>query len=316
MITLSPREILSLFLFLLVVLGIYGLEALLFARFALSRVRGRPGRRILFTKRAVVLHVFAGTGILCLLYGRFIEPYWVDVHVMTIRTTKLRSAAFRIVQISDLHCDDVPRNEEKAVRIINSLKPDIIVATGDYLNRVSALPRLKATLRALEAPLGKFAVTGNFETHHWPGLDVLVGTGFQRLERRAVVVMKDDDSIGISGMGFVRSDGPAQPIEALPDDRFNVFLFHTPDLVEDVTGLGVDLYLCGHTHGGQVTLPLYGALITFSKFGKKYESGLHQVGETTLYVNRGLGLEPRPGPQVRFLARPEIAVFDVVPQQR
>jgi predicted MPP superfamily phosphohydrolase len=63
-----------------------------------------------------------------------------------------------------------------------------------------------------------------------------------------------------------------------------------------------------------VALPWYGALITFSKFGKKYESGLYRVGTTTLYVNRGLGLEPRPGPQVRFLARPEIAVFDILPE--
>ncbi len=316
MINLSPREILSLVLFLLAVLGIYGLEVFLFARFALRRLRRQPGRKIPFSKCAIVLHVFAGIGILCLLYGRFIEPYWVEVNVITIGTPKLRSAGFRMVQISDLHVDDVPRNEEKAVRIIDGLQPDIIVATGDYLNRVSALPRLKEMLSRLEAPLGKFAVGGNFEAHYWPGLDVLAGAGFRRLEHRSVVVMKGDDGIGISGMGFVRSDGPVKPMEALPDNWFNVFLFHTPDLIEDVRGSGVDLYLCGHTHGGQVTLPWYGALITFSKFGKKYESGRYQVGATTLYVNRGLGLEPRPGPQVRFLARPEIAVFDIVPQQQ
>ena len=219
------------------------------------------------------------------------------------------------MQISDLHCDWKTRNEEKMVRIINGLKPDIVVATGDYLNHLSALPRFQDALQRLEAPLGKFAVMGNLDFCYQP-LDVLDATGFRWLNRETVVVAKGSDSIGISGMDFTGSDAPIDPITGLPRDRFNVFLFHTPDLIEDVCGPGVDLYLCGHTHGGQVTLPWYGALITFSKFGKKYESGLYRVGETTLYVNRGLGLEQRPAPQVRFLARPEIAVFDIVPEQQ
>ena len=63
-----------------------------------------------------------------------------------------------------------------------------------------------------------------------------------------------------------------------------------------------------------MALPGYGALITLSKFGKKYESGMYRSDGTMLYVNRGLGLEPSPAPQVRFFARPEIAVFDIVPE--
>jgi predicted MPP superfamily phosphohydrolase len=95
-----------------------------------------------------------------------------------------------------------------------------------------------------------------------------------------------------------------------------VFLYHFSDLVESLKRVNVDLYLSGHTHGGQVALPFYGAIITLSKFGKKYESGMYRVGETILYVNRGIGLEPRPAPQIRFLARPEITVFDIGPAKR
>ena len=200
------------------------------------------------------------------------------------------------------------------VRIVNGLKPDVIVATGDYLNHTLGLPPLRDCLQRLDAPLGKFAVSGNQDAV-WPQLNLLDGTGFRWLDRETVSVTKDSASLGILGINFVRFNVPTDSVKALPHDRFNVFLYHTPDLIEEVCGPGVDLYLCGHTHGGQVTLPWYGALITFSKFGKKYESGLYRVGQTTLYVNRGLGLEPRPGPQVRFLARPEIAVFDIVPEQ-
>jgi len=315
MITLSLREGISLLVFLLLLLFIYGLETLLLVDYVWGRICRRPGKSGLFARRSIVLHAAAAVGIGCWLYGHFIEPTWIDVHVTTIHTPKLKTAGFRIVQISDLHCDWRIRNEEKMVQIINDLKPDIVVATGDYCNHPLGLPHLREALSRLEAPLGKFAVLGNQDTS-WPRrFDLLDGTGFRRLDQETFAVAKGPDSLGISGINYVRSNVPIDPVKALPSDRFNVFLYHTPDLIEEVCGLGVDLYLCGHTHGGQVALPWYGALITFSKFGKKYESGLYRVGQTTLYVNRGLGLEPRPGPQVRFLARPEIAVFDIVPEQ-
>lgn len=88
-------------------------------------------------------------------------------------------------------------------------------------------------------------------------------------------------------------------------------MYHSPDLVEDLPPNAVDLYVAGHTHGGQVALPFYGALVTLSRFGKKYEAGLYHVGDTTLYVNRGIGMEGGPAPRVRFCARPEITVFEI-----
>ncbi len=84
------------------------------------------------------------------------------------------------------------------------------------------------------------------------------------------------------------------------------------DLIEDLKNLNVDLYLAGHTHGGQIALPIYGALITLSKFGKKYESGMYTVDDTILYVNRGIGGHAS---AVRFFARPEITVFEVGPKR-
>jgi predicted MPP superfamily phosphohydrolase len=315
MITLSLREGISLVVLGLLLLVIYGAEALLLVDYVWGRICKRPGRSELFFRHYLILHFVALVGIGCWLYGHFIEPNWIDVHVTTIHTPKLKTVGFRLVQITDLHCDAQVRNEERMVRIINALKPDLIVATGDYLNRTSGLAHLRDAFSRLEAPLGKFAVLGN-QDGGWPRLlDLLDGTGFRWLNREAVIVAKGSDSVGILGINFVRSHVPIDTVKALPTDRFNVFLYHTPDLIEDVSGPGVDLYLCGHTHGGQICLPWWGAMMTFSKFGKKYESGLYRVGETTLYVNRGLGLESRPAPQVRFLARPKIAVFDIVPEQ-
>lgn len=315
MIPMRPNEVISIAIFLLALLALYGFEIGVLLRAGVARFRRRPVRPLLTRKPVLVVHVLAALGIVCFLYARFIEPFRVEVNVMTVRTPKLTEASFRIVQISDLHCDRTPRNEEEMVRTVNALKPDVIVTTGDYLNDRAGVPRLKDALGRLEAPLGKFAVTGNFEVYHWRDLNLIEGTGFELLDRRTRLVTKGEASIGIHGRGMVLPYDGGDGLPDLPSDRFNVLLYHTPDLIERVAGPQVDLYLCGHTHGGQVALPLYGALITFSKYGKKYESGVHQVGETMLYVNRGLGLEPRPAPQVRFFARPEIAVFDIVPDR-
>jgi predicted MPP superfamily phosphohydrolase len=99
----------------------------------------------------------------------------------------------------------------------------------------------------------------------------------------------------------------------LPKDKFSIFLYHYPDEIENVTPHGIDLYCAGHTHGGQIALPFYGALITLSKYGKRFEGGTYRVDNTWLNVNRGIGMEGGPAPRVRFWATPEITVIDVLP---
>jgi predicted MPP superfamily phosphohydrolase len=105
-----------------------------------------------------------------------------------------------------------------------------------------------------------------------------------------------------------------QALQAAPRDAFTVFLYHYPDLISDIAARGIDLYLAGHTHGGQVALPFYGAIITLSKFGKKYEAGLYRIDQTSMYVNRGIGMEGGTAPRVRFWARPEITIIEIAPE--
>ena len=100
---------------------------------------------------------------------------------------------------------------------------------------------------------------------------------------------------------------------ATPSDAFRILLYHTPDLMPLATELGIDLYLCGHTHGGQISLPFYGALTTGSRWGKRYEQGRIREGRTTLYVSRGLGMEGLGAPRARFFAPPEIVRWELRP---
>ena len=92
-------------------------------------------------------------------------------------------------------------------------------------------------------------------------------------------------------------------------------LSHRPDPILEVAATGrADVQLSGHTHGGQVALPWYGAVVTLARHGKRFESGLHRVDSTPLYVSRGTGMEGRAAPRIRFLSRPEIAVIEIRPE--
>jgi predicted MPP superfamily phosphohydrolase len=308
-------EIITLLIFLFLIAAVYILEFYFFAAFAINRLRKKRRTNILLNKFAILIHFLAGVGIICFLYGHFIEPYRVEVNIIPVRTDKLKQTSFRIVQISDMHCDKKARNEKTVMELINKLEPDIIVFTGDAVNTPAVLPRFKDTMSNQKASLGKYAVYGNWETRHWSNLDYYSGTGFELLDNDTILLTKNDETLCVCGLSSDNWKAFGEMLEELSSDYFNIFLCHYPDLIEHVKDYNVDLYLCGHTHGGQVVLPFYGALITLSKSGKKYESGMYIVGDTKLYINRGIGLETLPAPQVRFLARPEISVFDIGPEK-
>jgi hypothetical protein len=249
------------------------------------------------------------------MYGYFVEPYWIEVKTIGIETEKLHEVTIRVVHISDLHCDKKARNEERIVEIINGLSADVVVFTGDSLNTAEAVGRFRETLSGIKATIGKYAVNGNFEMHYWGGLEPYRGTGFELLDWKAVKLEKGGEEFYISGTSF--DNPPQRPLilEKVSAASYSIFLHHVPCLIEDMGGLNADLYLCGHTHGGQVALPFYGALTTLSRHGKKYEAGMYKVGETMLYVNRGIGMEGGRAPRVRFGSRPEITVFDIGPMR-
>ena len=97
----------------------------------------------------------------------------------------------------------------------------------------------------------------------------------------------------------------------LPANTFNIVLYHHPSGFAQTWGTPTDLMLAGHTHGGQIRLPLYGALVTLDRFGKRWESGRFRENGVTLIVSRGLGCEPGT-PEMRFCCRPEVVVVDLV----
>jgi len=303
-------------LFGAVIAVVYYAEASILLRCCFKKLTYKNASKLFLSRRAIVIHILALLGFGCFAYGCFIEPYWLQVNSFYIPTDKLDHAEFTVVQISDTHCDKKTRNEDKLLKIINDLEPDIIVFTGDSINTPRALKKFKDTMTVLNAPLGKFAVCGNIDVYYFWNTDLFSSTGFTPLHEKTVKLTKNGETILLTGLTCDRTTGVNKTLEKIPNDKFSLLLYHRPALIEDLQNLNVDLYLAGHTHGGQIALPFYGAIITLSKHGKKYESGFYTVGDTTLYINRGIGMEGGLAPRVRFMARPEITLFTIGPKKQ
>ena len=301
--------------FLGCVLFVFGAAGLVLLDALRRRLTGAPSPWLRLPRWARTAALgLAGFGILCVAYGRLVEPYWLEVTRVRIAVSRLPAGRgpIRIVHLSDLHCDPTTRLEERLPDIVAAERPDVIVFTGDALNSAEALPVFQKCMRRLAAVAPTFAVSGNWERWKWDSLDLYADSGVRELAGTAVRVETGGGPLWIGGAAWHRPGSAAGALAGLPADELRVFLYHSPDGAEQIAGCGADVCLCGHTHGGQVALPFYGALVTMTNAGKRYESGLYCVGEAWLYVNRGIGMEGGL-PRVRFCARPEVTVLDLVP---
>jgi uncharacterized protein len=310
---MQTAELIRVGLFMFAVLAVYAGAA---SSLVLA-VRKKP-----VSKRRKALIGLAGFGTLCVLYGFLVEPWWLEVTHTAVSSKRL-VRPLRIAHLSDIHCDEKPRLEESLPDRVAAEKPDLIVFTGDSANEKAGIPILRRLLSRLAAIAPTFVVRGNWDVGgHKLGWqderevdarrDMFDGTGVKVLDGDAAPLRSD---VWVAGVSVFRHDLIAPTLAKVPKEACTVFLCHWPDEIEEVAALGADVYLAGHTHGGQVALPFYGALVTFSRYGKRFEAGLYQVGETALYVSRGIGMDGLGAPRVRFCARPELAIIEVSPRR-
>lgn len=261
--------------------------------------------------RAPLLRGFSASVIAAVVVyaGVCVEAYVIEPNRPVLTTLSVPGAAsgLRILHLSDLHLERTPqRRDAWLLTQLERLQPDLIVLTGDTHQLDNDDPAtLRPVLARLRAPLGVYAVVGADDERLLgeaaPAIDVLVN--------EARIVTHGGSTIGIAGLIAVGNRGPLYA--AVGETDFSIALNHTPDLAEEAAAAGIDLYLCGHTHGGQVRVPGWGAIITNSSTGKRYEAGRYRLDRTTVYTSRGFGLEPPPAPQVRFFCRPEIILLRV-----
>lgn len=253
-------------------------------------------------------------------YATQLEPFWISVERIPLPIERLPAALHgrRLVHISDLHAGgDVPDGYiERVFELVSGLAPEILVITGD-LTDDGPTDTAKALYRTM--PHGRLVTICVLGEHDYGAdrPDPATGDGVADMLESAGAVVLRNESLAAAGLRVVGFDevsvGRFQPREALSGVDVSgpsIALCHNPECV-DIEGWGAytGWVLAGHTHGGQVRVPL--ADLLFAPAGDSrggYTGGAYDVGEgRSLYVNRGIGFDR----QVRLLVRPEVTVFDL-----
>lgn len=274
-------------------------------------------------RRAIMLFAIANLAFSAVQIDAYVvEPLLVETTELSLVSADLDPAAppVRIVHLTDTHIERSSFRERAAVKKVNRLQPDIIVFTGDYINTsyhgdTTAHEHFREFVTQLEAPYGIYATRGTVEPSPNYMAHLIKGTDIVWLEQEAVTVDVRGQQVTLVGANCDHNRGDVtrldQAMTGVSDDGFTMLLFHSPDLIKEAAAYGIDLYVGGHTHGGQLRLPFYGAIVTASKYGKQYEAGLHQEGDTTMYISRGIGFEGSVMPRARFLCWPEIVSIEL-----
>ncbi|KAB2385656.1 metallophosphoesterase [Bacillus toyonensis] len=227
----------------------------------------------------------------------------------------------KILQFSDVHLgpEFTLKQLENLVEKMNELHPDIVVFTGDLIDKFGSYSaekdEAKVILQKINAPLGKYAVFGNHDRGGGGSVfykKYMEEAGFSVLVNEVQKIKVGNGKyITISGLDDFLLGKPQidATLKHVRQQDFNMLLVHEPDVVDKVACYPVDFQVSGHSHGGQVQIPFIGPLIT-TKLAESYVEGMYELEGRNkplhLYVNRGIGTTRMP---VRFWSVPELSVF-------
>ena len=255
----------------------------------------------------------------------FVESNHPRVVKLEIPLARLPEAfdGLTIAQLSDFHYEDhfsvVPIR--KAVEMVHSLRPDLIVLTGDFvtvplIERPALLPRVVATaapcaqiLQELQAPMGRFAILGNHDGEAGGAriARTLEEHGIPVLRNQSVPLERGTHRLWLAGIDDVLRGEPdlGAAIEKIPAKEATILLAHEPDFADESSLQPIDLQLSGHSHGGQIWIPGIGAP-WLPPLSRKYPRGIYRVGNLTVYTNIGIGTIHAP---IRINCPPEITLI-------
>lgn len=271
-----------------------------------------------FISASLIIH--AGLSVL-VFYGLYIENNRIAITRKTLAHPAISSGEdFTILHLADLHFEHRGRREEKLLGMIDRLSPDVIVFSGDFINLSfkedqAVWREIRDYLSRWKATGGVYIVSGTPLVESNEAVAAFVdGLGFRWLRNETCDLAGQQGNLTLTGItcthNIAKDSAVADSLlESLSPEACNILLYHSPDIADVVAKYPVDLMLCGHTHGGQIRLPLIGPLITSSALGRRYVMGEYPMGRGRLYVSRGIGLEGASAPRARLLCPPEIILW-------
>jgi len=262
-----------------------------------------------FIKRGIL----ASIG-LVLLDSLWFEKYVIDWNYFDI--SKSEKDKIKIIQISDLHFDQLRYFHKSIAKKINSIKPDLIFITGDSVDKTEKIKSLNEFLELIDNSINKYAITGNWE--YWGNVNL---TELKNIysknncellinENRTISIKNREISIiGIDDFVGGNADF-GKAVENLKETETNIVLSHCPEHRDIITkqkgNLNIDLVLSGHTHGGQIT---FLGIAPFKPQGSgKYLKGWYKESEPKMYISKGIGTSILP---IRFGARAEMVEMEI-----
>lgn len=247
-----------------------------------------------------------------ILYGIICEPYTLKITRYYLKNNELKGV--KIVYATDFHVGPFVWEKwrlKRVIKEINQQRGDLVILGGDYINRHGKKSTMKPQqiakyLEQIEVP--KVAVLGNHDSYYGKE-DVkraLENVGIKVLENKNVKLKLKNKEVTVAGVADYNTDKP--DIKKSMRNSVNpvIFITHSPDLFEKIPNK-VDVAFAGHTHGGQVVLPVIGPLLVPTDSGKKYAYGIFYKNNKPRIVSSGLGTSVLP---IRFYNRPEIVVAE------
>lgn len=291
-------------------IGIFGGITALFTLMAILFWKKARTSASLFALVAVLLAVVSVDAL-------WLEPRSLEVRHERLVTAKI-SRPVRVVILSDIQTDAVGGYERSVLLRAAKEKPDLVLLPGDYLQIIDPVKRNEQKVKwrqifadkPLKPRLGAYAVQGDME---WYGIweDLFDGSGVQVFSKTG---SKDLGEIYLSGLSLADSSKSARGLSRPVEGKFHIVFGHKPEyFLKDPPG---DLLVAGHTHGGQVQIPGFGPLITYSKVPRDWAGGcfLKRANGQYLLISKGIGMERAEAPRLRFFCKPEIVVVDLIPR--
>jgi predicted MPP superfamily phosphohydrolase len=267
-------------------------------------------------ERAIYYHLLMKTAFRLMgLYARGKQnALAIRLNPVTLRFEDLPAAFddYTILLLSDLHLDGLEGLTEQIKALVAPLTVDLCLFGGDYRTEWSGpyskvLIRMRRLLHAINARDGRYAVLGNHDCTEM--VRPLENKGLSFLLNEAVALKRGEDRIwlvGIDDPHYYRAHDLPQAFAEVPSRAFSILLAHSPEAYVQAASYGVNLYLCGHTHAGQVQVPAIGPVFTHSRAPRKYSQGHWQFGRMQGYTSAGVGVSGIP---VRFGTLGEVVLI-------